>query len=109
MAQGFETAEVICIVLGYHGDEPFTTEYSYNNSILSTVGPDLLHQVSKCFKDHLLNRWIFLLITSAWCELGMKKFKIGVVKAEIDSQFALVPRYPNLCRFPNGIFTENHH
>ena len=69
--QGSETAEVICIALGYHGDEPFTTEYSYNNGILSAVGLDLLHQVSKCFKDHLLNRWIFPLITSAWCELGV--------------------------------------
>ena len=55
-AQGSKAAEAICIALGYHADEPFTTEYPYNNGILSAVGLDLLHQVSKCFKDHLLNR-----------------------------------------------------
>ena len=108
-AQGSQTAEDICVALGFHADEPFTTEYPYNNGILSAVGPDLLHQVSKCFKDHLLNRWVFPLITSTWCGPGAGKFKIGVVKAEIDSRFALVPGYPNLRRFPNGVFTENHH
>ena len=108
-AQGSETAEVIYVALRYHGDKPFTTEYPYNNGILSAVGWDLLQQVSKCFKDHLLNRWIFSLITSVWCELVMKKFKIGVMKAEIDSRFTLVPGYPNLRRFSNGVFTENHY
>src|SRR5438477_9566964 len=99
-AQGSETAEVIYVALRYHGDEPFTTEYSYNNGILSAVGLDLLHQVSKCFKDYLLNRWIFPLITSAWYRLGIGKFKIGVMKPEIDSQFTLVPGYLNLRHFP---------
>ena len=41
VAQGSETAAVIYIALKYYGDEPFTTEYFYNNGILSTVGPDL--------------------------------------------------------------------
>src|SRR5947208_17034236 len=89
-AQGSETAEVIYVALRYHGDKPFTTEYPYNNGILSAVGWDLLQQVSKCFKDYLLNRCIFPLITSAWCELGVWKFKIEVVMIEIDSWFTLV-------------------
>ena len=28
---------------------------------------------------------------------------------EVDCQFVLVSGYPNLHRFANGVFTENHH
>ena len=31
------------------------------------------------------------------------------LEIKIDSRFALIPGYPNLRRFANGIFTDNHH
>jgi len=46
---------------GYHMDGPFSRNY-WIGGIQDALGPDLLHQVSKCFMDYLLQKWIFPLI-----------------------------------------------
>ena len=89
--------------LGYHEDTPFSVNYPLGG-ILNAVGPDLLHQVSKCFMDYLLTVWILPLMQKYWA-----KRKISAKNLEIEIRFALIPGYPNLRRFANGIFTDNHH
>jgi hypothetical protein len=37
---------------GYHFQAPFSSSYPYGG-ILDAVGPDLLHQLTKCFMDYL--------------------------------------------------------
>jgi len=91
--------------LGYHQDAPFSVNYPLGG-ILDAVGPDLLHQVSKCFMDYLLSVWILPLMLKFWAK---KKISAKDLEIEIDSRFALIPGYPNLRRFANGIFTDNHH
>lgn len=39
---------------GYHPQPPFSSLYPYGG-ILDAVGPDLLHQVTKCFINYLFN------------------------------------------------------
>lgn len=92
--------------LGYHPDEPFSASYKYGG-ILDAVGPDLLHQVSKCFKDYAVDSWFWKLIKKHW------KDKAGLsekhMQIEFDSRFALMPSYPNGRRFKNGVLAEDHH
>jgi hypothetical protein len=92
--------------LGYHPDEPFSASYKYGG-ILDAVGPDLLHQVSKCFKDYGVDQWFWRLIKKYW------KDKAGVSardsKIEFDSRFALMPSYPNGRRFKEGVLSQTHH
>ena len=90
---------------GYHMDGPFSRNY-WIGGIQDALGPDLLHQVSKCFMDYLLQKWIFPLIDIHW---EKRKVSKGAVKTEIDSRFAMIPGYPNLRRFARGVFTSTHH
>jgi len=90
---------------GYHPQHPFSSLYPYGG-ILDAVGPDLLHQVTKCFMDYLFNCWIYPLILSH----GKKHFrKIQLdVDIEIDARFALVPSWTGMRWFREGIISQTH-
>jgi hypothetical protein len=90
---------------GYHPDPPFSLAYPFNG-ILDSVGPDLLHGVSKCFKDYVLDKWLLPVMISYW---QRKKFSEDALKAEIDARFAVMPTHQNLRRFSNGILCQTHH
>ena len=89
---------------GYHPEFPFSHRYRFGG-ILDAVGPDLLHQISKCFMDYLFRRWIHPLMYIAAAKKDCTKAQIDT---ELDSRFALMPLYPDLRRFRNGILTEDH-
>lgn len=87
--------------LGYHLDQPFSFRYPFTG-ILDSVGPDLLHQISKCFKDYLIEQWIWPLMKGT---CGVSEAKL---KAEFDARFMLMPTYALARKFKEGIFTEKH-
>jgi hypothetical protein len=87
--------------LGYHPDGPFSENYPYGG-ILDAVGPDLLHQVSKCFMDYVFEKWIWKLMKLD-TQVSEKD-----LKAEFDARFSLVPSYTGGKTFHNGIHTETH-
>src|SRR5437762_507257 len=72
---------------------------------MDAVGPDLLHQISKCFMDYLIKAWIWKLIEITW----KGKALLPQVKLEFDARFAIIPKYTNLRRFNDGIIAEKHH
>ena len=91
-------------VMGYHPELPFSYDYPIGG-ILNSVGPDLLHQISKCFHDYIIEKFIYPLIE----KYHGNNANMADLRKEFDSRFALMPGYPNLRRFVNGILTENHH
>jgi hypothetical protein len=91
--------------LGYHPTQPFSASYPCSG-IINAIGPDLLHQVSKCFKDYILDKWIVPLVVWNGERQGQKK---GIVLWELDRRFITMAGYQNMRRFSNGVFTQNHH
>ena len=91
-------------LLGYHRDAPFSRLYPLGGTI-DAVGPDLLHQISKCFMDYLIKSWIWKLIEITW----KGKASLDQVKLEFDARFAVMPKYTNLQRFNDGIMAEKHY
>ena len=89
--------------LGYHLDPPFSVRYPFGG-ILDSVGPDLLHQISKMFMDYLMVQWIYPLMEKTSPD-GVSK---SALRAEFDARFALMPTYSEGRSFRNGIFTEKH-
>jgi len=89
--------------LGFHPEPPFSVNHPFGE-ILDAVGPDLLHQISKCFHDYMLD-WIWKATVSHWQD----KFNENQLKQELDSRFALMPSFAGLKSFPEGIFTQSHH
>src|SRR5579859_7001719 len=93
--------------LGLHQQEPFSAKYPFGG-ILDAVCPDLLHQISKCFMDHLLDKWIVPLMY--WYgEKQQPRASNDQVNQEFDARFALMPSAMQLRRFPSRIFADNHH
>ena len=45
------------------------------------VGPDLLHQVSKCFKDYTVDDWFWRLLKQYWKE------KAGLSEKDVKIEF----------------------
>jgi hypothetical protein len=90
---------------GYHIPTPFSESYPFGG-ILSAVGPDLLHQISKCGMDYLFDRWIYPLILTTWTQKNVSQLALDI---EIDTRFALVPGYLGLVRFREGILSQKHH
>jgi hypothetical protein len=91
--------------LSYHPNIPFTDSYVHGG-ILDALGPDLLHQVSKCFKDYLLDTWLTALVKIHAKHRGYNE---ATILAELDVRFMAMPTYRNLRRFHKGIFTQKHH
>src|SRR5947208_7115390 len=91
--------------LGYHPQRPFSTNYPFGTGIIDAFGPDLLHQISKCFMDYLMKSWIWKLMKITWKGRGFSKTKL---KMEFDSQFALMPGYTGIQRFEHGALTKTH-
>src|SRR5579859_4139813 len=93
--------------LGLHPQELFSANYPFSR-ILDAVVPDLLHQISKCFMDYLLTRWIVPLMYSHG-EKQQPRASNDQVNQEFDAHFALMPGAMQLRCFPSGIFADNHH
>ncbi len=91
--------------LGYHPQHPFSTNYPFGTGIIDAVGPDLLHQISKCFMDYLIKAWIWKLMKITWKGRGFSKTQL---KMEFDSRFALMPGYTGIRRFEHGVLTKTH-
>ena len=91
--------------LGYHPQIPFSINYPFGTGIIDAVGPDLLHQISKCFMDYLMKEWIWNLMKITWKGRGFSKAQL---KMEFDSRFALIPGYTGLRRFEHGVLTKTH-
>jgi Plavaka transposase len=89
----------------YHPSDTFSAHYPFGG-ILDALGPDLLHQVSKCFMDYVMKQWLKPLIVRHWKEKGVKK---KTILREIDKRFMYVTAYPKLRRFSSGVFAEDHH
>lgn len=89
----------------YHPGDTFSARYPFGG-ILDALGPDLLHQVSKCFMDYVMKQWLKPLIVRYWKEKGVKK---KTILREIDKRFTYVTAYPGLRRFSGGVFAEDHH
>ena len=90
---------------GYHRQRPFSARYPYGG-ILDAVGPDLLHQVTKCFMDYLFNSWIYPLMLSH-AKKQFRKIQLEV-DVEIDARFALVPSWTGMRWFREGIISQTH-
>ena len=88
--------------LGFHSTEPFSSSYPFNG-ILDAVGPNLLHGISKCFMDDLLKKWVIPLVKKWWKDKG---YTSAEVEEELNSRFALMPRWKNVRRFKSGILGE---
>jgi hypothetical protein len=90
---------------GYHPQRPFSARYPYGG-ILDAVGPDLLHQVTKCFMDYLFDSWIYpFMLSSAKKQFRKPQFEVDV---EIDARFALVPGWTGMRWFREGIISQTH-
>jgi len=102
--EDLENVLIIQHNLGYHPDGPFSENYPYGG-ILDAVGPDLLHQVSKCFMDYVFEKWIWKLM-----KLDAQDGKISEkdLKAEFNARFSLVPSYTGGKRFHHGVHMETH-
>ena len=90
---------------GYHPQSPFSSQYP-NGGILDGVGPDLLHQISKYFMDYLFNHWIYPVTIQKW--RGVRGVADADVCIEIDSRFALVPKWTSMRWFKEGIISQRH-
>ena len=91
--------------LGFHPDSPFSDQYPWNG-ILDSVGPDLLHQVSKCFLDDVFHKWLYPLVINVYKEKG---FSEAMIESELDCRFTLIPPFKELRRFSRGILAQDHH
>lgn len=78
---------------GYHHTSPFTATHPYSD-IHDALAPDLLHQASKCFYDHI-HQFVVSLIE--------KQTNSTKAKGEIDARFSHLPPYQNLRPFRLGI------
>jgi hypothetical protein len=56
------------------------------------------------FMDYLMLKWIYPLMQKT-LPSGVTK---AALKVEFDTRFALMPTYPDACKFQDGIFTEKH-
>ena len=90
---------------GYHPQRPFSARYPYGG-IHDAVGPDLLHQVTKCFMDYLFDSWIYpFMLSSAKRQFRKNQLDVDV---EIDARFALVPGWTGMRWFREGIVSQTH-
>jgi Plavaka transposase len=78
---------------GYKSTFPFTEAHPHSD-IHKALAPDLLHQVTKCFFDH---------IHSIVIRLIEARGNSGKAKGEIDARFSHIPPYPKLKSFKIGI------
>jgi len=93
---------------GYHPESPYSREYPHGG-ILDAVGPDLLHQISKCWHDYALQAWFWPMMKEWWQNKRNGKVMERVLKLEFDSRYTLIPTYPGQCRrFPDGILDKGH-
>jgi len=92
---------------GYHPEAPYSRKYP-EGGILDAVGPDLLHQVSKCWYDYGLQKWFWPMMIKWWANKNTGKVKEATLKLEFDSRYALIPTFANCRRFPNGILDKGH-
>src|SRR6202035_969532 len=100
-----DAAKAVLNRQGYHRPSPFSVDYPYGG-ILAAVGPDLLHQLSKCSMDYLFDQWIYKLTLGT---AKAKKISQTDLDVEIDARFALVPKYPGLKHFNEGMLSQEHH
>src|SRR5436190_13087366 len=56
--------------MDYHPDQPYSSLYPFNG-ILDALGPDLLHQVSKCFHDYVMEKFIWPFMEHHWKSKGV--------------------------------------
>jgi Plavaka transposase len=89
----------------YHENHVFSANYRWGG-IMDAMCPDLLHQVSKCFKDYAMDKWVVKLIKLTHC--GKNGVAEKDVLQELDSRFILIPGYKRLHRFKYGVFTQTH-
>jgi hypothetical protein len=82
--------------LGYHHASPFTEHHSLSD-IYSTLTPDLLHQITKCFYDYV-HKWMIAIIE------GIKGLSTKEATGEIDAPFSQIPPYSGLRHFRRGIY-----
>jgi hypothetical protein len=92
--------------LGFHPESPYSHNYPYGG-ILDAVGPDLLHQISKCWKDYAIDDWFWPLMLGWWRNKTPPVYE-ATLKLEFDSRFCLIPTFPGCRRFPDGIMNKNH-
>ena len=98
-------SEILC-QLGYHPDQSFSEKLSTIDGVLDICGPDLLHQISKCFMDWLFRKWLYPLMRKIWRD---KDFSEAALESELDCRFALMPKFKDLRRFSHDILSEDHH
>ena len=98
-------AQVLLNREGYHSPKPFSVDYPFGG-ILAAVGPDLLHQLSKCGMDYLFNEWIYKLTLGT---AKAKNISQTALDVEIDARFALIPKYPSLKYFKEDILSQKYH
>jgi hypothetical protein len=98
-----------------HGSEVLITynqRYIYGvvnypyRGILIIIDPDLLYQLFKYNIDYLFDQWIYKLILGI---IKMKKISQINLDIEIDTRFALIPKYPDLKYFNEGILSQKYH
>jgi hypothetical protein len=90
---------------GYHPTPPFSIDYPYGG-INDAVGPDLLHQATKCFMDVLINNHIHPLLVRTWRSNGITPEQLNI---EIDARLSLVPPWTGMRCFKEGIMSQDHH
>ena len=60
--------------------------------MLEAVGPDLLHQLEKCFIDYVFEKWIWPLTIN----VNAGKVSEAALNAEFDARFAIMPKFAGL-------------
>jgi hypothetical protein len=91
--------------LDYHPSHPFSVNYPFGG-ILDALSPDLLHQASKCFMDHITEKFLLPLTKSHWEAKGISE---AALLTELDLRFMYMTPYPGLRRFSDGVYTQDHH
>lgn len=92
---------------GYHPELPYSRDYPHGG-VLDAVGPDLLHQISKCWYDYALQTWFWPMMVNWWGNKKKGKVAEHALKLEFDSRYTLIPTYPGCRRFPDGILDTGH-
>lgn len=93
-------------LMSYHPSDTFSLKYPFGG-ILDSLCPDLLHQVSKCFWDYVMEQFLNPLMVKYWKHKAKKNKK--AVLREIDKRFRYTPGFQNLRRFSHGVNSEDHH
>ena len=107
MREQFQRGEIGLTKLeevSYHPSAPFSQNYPYGG-INDALSPDLLHQASKSFNDHLIKSILLPFMKASFKGKG----KEVDLLTETDLRFALMTPFPGLRRFVKGVFTQNHH